>query len=36
MGLSGVELTPFAGANNLLDVGYSGGLVEALSESFAN
>jgi hypothetical protein len=36
MGLSSVELTPFTGANNLLDVGYYGGLVEALSESFTN
>jgi hypothetical protein len=36
MGLPGVELTPFAGANNLLSIGYYGGLVEALLESFAD
>jgi hypothetical protein len=36
MGLSGVELTPFIGANNLLGVGYYSGLVEAMLESFTN
>jgi hypothetical protein len=36
MGLSGVELTPFAGVNNPLGVGYCSGPVETLSESFAN
>jgi hypothetical protein len=36
MGLPDVELTPFAGANNLLDIGYCDGLVEALLESFAD
>jgi hypothetical protein len=36
MGLPGVELTPFASANNLLGVGYYGGPVEALSKGFAN
>jgi hypothetical protein len=36
MGLLSIELTPFVGANNLLGVSYCGGLVEALSESFAN
>jgi hypothetical protein len=35
MGLPGIELTPFAGANDLLDIGYCGGPVEALLESFA-
>jgi hypothetical protein len=36
MDLSGIKLTPFASANDLLGVGYYGGLVEALLESFAN
>jgi hypothetical protein len=36
MGLPGVELAPFAGADDSLGVGYCGGLVEALSESFAD
>jgi hypothetical protein len=36
MGLPGVELTAFAGANNLLGVSYCGGPIEALSKSFAN
>jgi hypothetical protein len=36
MGLPGVELTLFAGANNLFGIGYCGGPVEDLLESFAN
>jgi hypothetical protein len=36
MGLLGIELTPFTGADNLLSIGYCGGLVEPLSKSFAN
>jgi hypothetical protein len=36
MGLLGIELTPFTGANNLLSIGYCGGPVEPLSKSFAN
>jgi hypothetical protein len=36
MGLPGVELAPFVGADNPLDVSYHGGPVEALSESFAD
>jgi hypothetical protein len=36
MGLPGVELTRFAGANDLLSIGYCSGPVETLSESFAN
>jgi hypothetical protein len=36
MGLSGIELTPFVGANDLLGIGYYGGPVEALSKSFAD
>ena len=36
MSLSSVVLTPFAGAHNLLGVGYCGRLVEALSERVSN
>ena len=36
MGLSSVVLTPFAGAHDLLDVGYCSGPVEALSERISN
>jgi hypothetical protein len=36
MGLLGVELTPFAGANNQFGISYYSGLVETLSKSFAN
>jgi hypothetical protein len=36
MGLPSIELTPFTSANNPLGIGYCGGPVEALSESFAN
>jgi hypothetical protein len=36
MGLPSIELAPFVGANDLVGVGYCGGLVEALSESFAD
>ena len=36
MNLPSVVLTPFVGAYNLLDVGYCGGLVEALSECVPN
>jgi hypothetical protein len=36
MGLLGVELAPFAGADDLPGVSYCGGPVEALSESLAD
>jgi hypothetical protein len=36
MGLPGIELTPFAGANDLLGISYCGGPVEALLEGFAD
>jgi hypothetical protein len=36
MGLPSIELTPFTSANNPLGIGYYGGPVEALLESFAN
>jgi hypothetical protein len=36
MGLPGVELAPFAGADDPLDISYYSGPVEALSKSFAN
>ena len=36
MNLLSVVLTPFAGAYNLLGVGYCGGPVEALSERVSN
>ena len=32
MGISSIVLTPFISAHNLFDVGYSGRLVEALTE----
>ena len=32
MGLTSVVLTPFVGAHDLLGIGYSSGLVEALSK----
>jgi hypothetical protein len=36
MGLLGVELAPFAGADDPLDVSYYGGPIEALLESFTD
>jgi hypothetical protein len=36
MGLLGVELAPFVGADDPLNVSYRGGPVEALSKSFAD
>ena len=36
MSLSSIVLAPFAGAYNLLSVGYCSGLVEALSECVSN
>ena len=36
MSLPSIVLTPFAGAYNLLSVGYYGGPVEALSECIPN
>ena len=32
MSLPSIVLTPFVGAHDLLDIGYSGGLVESLSK----